>query len=236
MSTGKSEALILVDGRSMPVDVRRSPRTRRYRLTLDAGGSRLRLSLPARAALSPALAWAQQQESWVRAQLVKAPQPLRLVDGAVFPLEGEPVVIRWRQDAPRTVLHEAGLLSVGGPTDAVSARILRWLRKRARALLEAESQALAQREALPLQSVSIGDPRSRWGSCSSSGAIRYSWRLILAPPWVRQATVAHELAHLIHMDHSPAFHAAHARLLGVDPGPARQWLRTHGAGLHRIGA
>jgi predicted metal-dependent hydrolase len=112
---------------------------------------------------------------------------------------------------------------------------LRWLQAQARERLVAESKALAEREALPLTSVSIGDPRSRWGSCSSSGAIRYSWRLVMAPPWVRQATVAHELAHLLHMDHSPAFHAAHARLLGTDPAPARQWLRTHGAGLHRVG-
>ena len=84
--------------------------------------------------------------------------------------------------------------------------------------------------------VGVGDPRSRWGSCASSGAIRYSWRLILAPPDVRRATVAHELAHLLHMDHSAAFHAAHARILGADPRPARAWLRANGAGLHRYRA
>ncbi len=236
MSSGKYDALIVVDGRSLPVDVRRSARSRRYRLTLDPAGSRLRLSLPARASLRPALAWAQQQEAWVRAQLVKAPEALSLGDGATFPFQGELVTIRWQQGASRTIRCEGGVLAVGGPADAIGPRVLRWLKARAREVLEAESLALAERETLPLASVSIGDPRSRWGSCSSSGAIRYSWRLILAPPWVRQATVAHELAHLLHMDHSPAFHAAHARLLGSDPAPARAWLRAHGAGLHRIGA
>jgi predicted metal-dependent hydrolase len=84
--------------------------------------------------------------------------------------------------------------------------------------------------------VGVGDPLSRWGSCSSSGGIRYSWRLILAPDWVRRATVAHEVAHRVHMNHSPAFHALVADLLGADPKPARSWLRSNGPLLHRIGS
>ncbi|HVJ02987.1 MAG TPA: M48 family metallopeptidase, partial [Sphingomonas sp.] len=83
--------------------------------------------------------------------------------------------------------------------------------------------------------VSIGDPRGRWGSCASSGAIRYSWRLILAPQHVRRATVAHEVAHRIHMNHSPAFHRLVALLYEADPTPAREWLRRNGAMLHRVG-
>ncbi|MDP8994550.1 MAG: M48 family metallopeptidase, partial [Pseudomonadota bacterium] len=83
--------------------------------------------------------------------------------------------------------------------------------------------------------VAVGDPISRWGSCSSSAAIRYSWRLILAPDWVRRATVAHEAAHLVHMNHGPAFHALVGELLGEDPRPAWLWLRREGAALHRIG-
>src|SRR3546814_17760080 len=105
---------------------------------------------------------------------------------------------------------------------------------RARAVLETESHEMARDNGLIVASVGIGDPRSRWASCASSGAIRYSWRLILCPPEVRRATVAHELAHLLHMDHSPAFHAAPQRLLGDDPRPAPAWLRDHGTALHRL--
>ena len=76
---------------------------------------------------------------------------------------------------------------------------------------------------------------SRWGSCSAAGAIRYSWRLILAPEFVRRATVAHEVAHLVHLNHGPDFHALVERLLGADPRPARAWLKREGAALHRIG-
>jgi len=83
--------------------------------------------------------------------------------------------------------------------------------------------------------VTIGDPKGRWGSCASSGAIRYSWRLILAPGWVRRATVAHEVAHRVHMNHAPVFHALVAELLEDHPTPARAWLRTHGAALHWFG-
>ena len=99
-----------------------------------------------------------------------------------------------------------------------------------------ETAEFALLAGVAVSKVSVADPKARWGSCASSGAIRYSWRLILAPAWVRRSTVAHELAHLLHMDHSPAFHAAHARIYGEDPRPARAWLKAHGAGLHRYQA
>lgn len=220
----------------MPVCVRRSARARAYRLVIDAHHGGLRLSIPARASLRRALGWAQQQEEWVRARMAEAPPSLTLSDGALFPLEGAMVGVTWDAAAPRRIMLDGDRLRLGGAPESVGPRLLRWLKARARDVLTAESRALAEQAGLPLRSVSIGDPRSRWGSCSSTGAIRYSWRLILAPPHVRLATVAHELAHLVHMDHSPAFHAEHARLLGADPAPARRWLREHGASLHRIGA
>jgi predicted metal-dependent hydrolase len=102
-------------------------------------------------------------------------------------------------------------------------------------LLERETRAFAERAGVAVSRVSVGDPISRWGSCSARGSIRYSWRLILTPDWVRRATVAHELAHRVHMNHGPAFHALVAELLEEDPTPARQWLRRHGASLQRFG-
>jgi predicted metal-dependent hydrolase len=93
----------------------------------------------------------------------------------------------------------------------------------------------AGRANVAVTAVQVGDPRSRWGSCSYSGTIRYSWRLILAPDFVMRATVAHEVAHRVHMDHSPAFHAKVAEIYGADPKPARLWLRANGAKLHGFG-
>ncbi|MBH1997972.1 MAG: DUF45 domain-containing protein [Sphingomonadaceae bacterium] len=236
MSTGTSEPAILIDGVAMPVRVRRSARARAYKLTIDGTRGELRLSLPARANLKRALGWAQEHEGWVREQLAQQPVVTRLEDGAVFPLEGRDVRICWMAGATRTIRLEQDRLVVGGAAESVSARVLRWLKLRARAVLETESHELAREHGLIVASVGVGDTRSRWGSCASSGAIRYSWRLILAPPYVRRSTVAHELAHLLHMDHSAAFHAAHARIYGADPKPARAWLKAHGAGLHRYTA
>ncbi|MBH1993212.1 MAG: DUF45 domain-containing protein [Sphingomonadaceae bacterium] len=236
MSTGTSEPAILIDGVAMPVRVRRSARARAYKLTIDGTRGELRLSLPARANLKRALGWAQEHEGWVREQLAQQPVVTRLEDGAVFPLEGRDVRICWMAGATRTIRLEQDRLVLGGAAESVSARVLRWLKLRARAVLETESHELAREHGLIVASVGVGDTRSRWGSCASSGAIRYSWRLILAPPYVRRSTVAHELAHLLHMDHSAAFHAAHARIYGADPKPARAWLKAHGAGLHRYTA
>ncbi|MGC4251591.1 MAG: SprT family zinc-dependent metalloprotease [Sphingobium sp.] len=235
MSTGNSdEAAILVDGVAVPVRIRRSARARAYKLSLDGTRGELRLSLPVRASLKRALGWAQGHEGWVKAQMSACPAMIVLGDGAVFPLEGREVRICWTEGASRTIRLEDDRLLLGGAAESVAPRILRWLKGRAKTVLESETRDLAARHGLKVASVGVGDPRSRWGSCASSGAIRYSWRLILCPPEVRQATVAHELAHLLHMDHSSAFHAAHARILGRDPRPARAWLRAHGAALHRF--
>lgn len=235
MSTANfdADASILVDGAAVPVRVCRSARARSYRLTIDGTRGGVRLSLPARANLKRALGWAQAHEGWVRAQLAKQPAVTLLVDGATFPLEGREVTICWQADAPRTIRIDGDRLTLGCAAESVGPRILRWLKTRARSVLEAETRAMAADHGLVVASVGVGDPRSRWGSCTSNGAIRYSWRLILCPPDVRRATVAHELAHLLHMDHSPAFHAAHARILDGDPKPARAWLKAQGGGLHR---
>ena len=127
-----------------------------------------------------------------------------------------------------------GRIVVGGPADRVEARLLRWLKAEALRLLEAETRDYAARAGVVVPRVGVGDPVSRWGSCAWSGGIRYSWRLILAPDFVRRATAAHEVAHRVHMNHGPAFHALVADILGDDPAPARAWLKRHGAGLHRV--
>lgn len=216
----------------LAVEVRRHPRGRVYRLRMERDGSRLLLSLPARASIERAMDWARGQQEWLREQRERSISPVMLSDGAVFPLEGSETRIVWDAPASRVPALGPGRLMVGGPAESVGGRVLRWLKARALETLTRETRELAAREGLRVASVAVADPRSRWGSCAASGAIRYSWRLILAPPDVRRATVAHEVAHLLHMDHSPAFHAAHARMLGSNPASARAWLRRYGASLH----
>ena len=217
------------------IDIVRHARARRVRLTVDPTSGRARLTLPKRAALKPALKWAEQQAAWLAMQRARLPEGRPFAPGATLPYRGETVTIDWRADRPRRVTLDGEHLAVGGPAEGLSRRIESWLRRAALALLREETAFFADRAGVTVAAVSIGDPRGRWGSCSSSGAIRYSWRLILAPDFVRRATVAHEVAHRIHMHHGPAFHAAAAEILGDDPAPARAWLKRNGAALHWVG-
>ena len=126
-------------------------------------------------------------------------------------------------------------LRVGGPAESLGPAVERWLRSLARDRLSTATAAIAADAGVTVRSVSVGDPVSRWGSCSSSGAIRFSWRLILAPPEVLRFVVAHEVAHRLHMDHSPAFKAAEERLFGGPVAAARSELRRLSPALRAIG-
>lgn len=218
-----------------PLIVRSSPRARRLRLKVDPRTGTVLLTVPARVSERRALAWAETQRAWIEAALAGIPEGVALCPGAVFPLQGVPHRIDWSAERPRRIERAEGRILAGGPAETLGPRVLRWLRARALELLSEETRIFAERAGRRAVKVGVGDPVSRWGSCSSAGAIRYSWRLILAPDFVRRATVAHEVAHLVHMHHGPEFHALVERILGEDPGPARAWLRAEGAALHRIG-
>lgn len=234
MSSARSEHVLrLANGEAVPLIVQRHARARRMRLRFDGLADRALLTIPARAALKRALAWAGEQSGWIEGQRGRAPSIVLLGDGAPLPVQGDTLRIVASGGAGRQVRREGDRLLVGGPAAHVGARVMRWLKAEAKAVLAAETQALAAAHGLPLGRVSIGDPRGRWGSCSARGDIRYSWRLILAPPFVRLATVAHEVAHLRHMHHGPEFHAFVRTIAAADPDMARAWLRREGAGLHR---
>lgn len=220
---------------SAPFEVVRHPRARRAKLSVDPVTGHVRLTLPRRAALAPALDWAESQSDWIARQRARLTQATPFVAGAVIPFGDGTLTIDWQERAPRTPRVEGGRLVCGGPLDGLGRRVERWLRQEALRRLSAETAACAMRAGVTVSRVAVGDPRARWGSCTSTGAIRYSWRLVLAPDFVLRATVAHEVAHRLHMNHSPAFHQAARALLGEDPAPARAWLRANGAALHRVG-
>lgn len=226
------------------IQVVRHARARRLRLSVDPASGRVRLTLPPRASLKRAMAWAEEHGAWIAAQRERLPPARPFAPGAVIPVEGVDTLIDWDESRPRTIAlvsspgwkEETGRLLCGGPIDGLSRRIETWLKRRALAVLSDETAEYAARAGVAIARVSVADPRGRWGSCASSGAIRYSWRLICAPPHVRRATVAHEVAHRLEMNHSPVFHAKLRELYGGDPAPARAWLKRHGAALHWIGS
>jgi len=212
-----------------------SPRARKLRLSVDPRTRSVLLTVPRRVSQRRALAWASEHRQWIERQLAEIPPPRVFAPGEIVPVHGEPHVIDWAATRSRKPRLEAGRLICGGPLEGLDRRILRWLKAEALSLLTRETRDYAEKAGAKLLSVGIGDPVSRWGSCSSIGAIRYSWRLILAPEFVRRATVAHEVAHLVHLNHGPDFHALVAEIFGADPRPARLWLKGAGAALHRIG-
>ena len=213
----------------------RHPRARRAKLSVDPATGEVRLTLSLRAPVAPALRWAEEHRPWIDEQRARLPVAKPFLPGSELNVAGEVLMIIWEAALPRRVVRTPGQLICGGPLDTLSRRVTAWLRHEALTLMSAETAEFANRLGVIVKGVAVGDPRGRWGSCSASGTIRYSWRLILAPCRVRRATVAHEVAHRVEMNHGPQFHALVEQLIGSDVVISRAWLRRHGAELHWFG-
>lgn len=226
-------------GRRVPLVATRRPAARMVRLKANSISGAIEITLPPRGGEAAALALLKSHRDWLAARVAAWPRPIPFAPGFIIPLDGAPILIDWAAAHPRTPHLEPGRLRLGGPAESLAPRLERWLKARAKADLEAATHGFAARLGRQVARVSVGDPASRWGSCAGwnrpEGArIAYSWRLILAPAFVRHAIAAHEAAHLIHPNHSPAFHALNREL---DPRAqdARRWLARHGAALHWVG-
>ena len=205
------------------------------RLRLDERRGLLKLTGPLRMNRKAALEWAAQQREWVEAQVGTMLPNEPFEPGARIPIEGEEVELAWDERHARTPRMEGARLICGGPQEGFARRIELFLKRRARDTLSRETLEIADRAAVTVRSVTVGDADTRWGSCSSAGRIRYSWRLILAPPDARRYVVAHEVAHMRHMNHGPQFKALERELFGRDAEAARLLLRRVGSRLKRIG-
>lgn len=217
----------------LPLRVVRHARARRWKLAFDPVARGLRLTVPARGSEARAIAWARGQDAWVARQAARV---AAVPAGAAESVDYEGLPLRLIHDPARRrgAVRRDDRLEIGGAAERVPAVAARWLRAEALRLLSEDTAEIAARAGVRVSRVGVGDARTRWGSCTGGGAIRYSWRLVMAPRWVRRATVAHEVAHRVHMDHSARFHALVATIADdpADPGAARRWLRAHGARLH----
>jgi hypothetical protein len=230
---------VAVGGAAYPVRVRRHPQARRYTLRIQAATREVVLTMPTRGSLREARAFADRHGNWIAARLGRLPSAVPFVDGTVIPLRGVDHHIDHRRGARGTVWSEvdaAGvrLLCVAGDAPHVGRRIADYLRREAKRDLEAASRRYAAALGITMRRVSIRDQASRWGSCSTTGVLSYSWRLILAPPFVLDYLAAHEVAHLVEMNHSPRFWRIVLRL-SDDTRRAKAWLDAHGMELHRYG-
>jgi predicted metal-dependent hydrolase len=231
-------------GETYRINLRRTAAARRFTLRVRAATQDVVLTMPARGSLGEAKSFAGRHAAWIGAKLRRLPEMIPFEPGAFVPLRGTLHQIThcpakrgkvWIEDGAGSPGSNAGPLlcvSAGGPF--VPRRVRAFLVKEAGRDIEAAVASHAKKLGAAPRKITMRDTTSRWGSCSSSGTLSFSWRLIMAPRFVLDYLAAHEAAHLLHMNHSAAFWAAVGRLT-ADTDRAEAWLKAHGSGLLRFG-
>lgn len=227
MSKTRASTHILPGDPPVEVSLRRSSRATRYSLRVSRSDGRVSLSLPLWASEAEALAFLRDRETWVRRHLRTAPVPAQARIGAQVPVCGQPCAVV--AGTGRSARFVEGVIAVPqGPREGprIKALLSGLARDRLSRAVAVHASALGR----PHGQLTLRDPKSRWGSCSSKGDLMFSWRLIMAPPAVLDYVAAHEVAHLVEMNHSEAFWRVCARLR-PDYRDHRDWLKRHGAEL-----
>jgi predicted metal-dependent hydrolase len=221
------------------VRMRRHRQARRYTLRIDATSRQVVLTIPPRGSVKEARDFAQKHGGWIAARLKRLPEAAPFAHGIQLPLRGVAHRVAHRRVARGTVWTETDergqrLICVAGELPHVDRRVGDFLKREARRDLEAASRRHAAKLGVTIKRISVRDQSSRWGSCSNTGVLSFSWRLILAPSFVLDYLAAHEVAHLIELNHSPRFWRLVGRLY-PDVERAKIWLDVHGTDLHRYG-
>jgi predicted metal-dependent hydrolase len=229
-------ALMVVpaEGGDVSILTRRDRRARRMTLRIDAANDRAVLVLPTWVPMSEGLRFVRAKARWMKEKLDSLPPRERFEDGARMTLFGATLTIRHRTDLGAVVVRDGPWLYVGGAKDRVAVRVVTWLKVEARMRLAEQAQAMASRLGKTVKRVSVRDSRTRWGSCAADGSLSFSWRLALAPDDVSTYVVAHEVAHLVAMNHGPKFGRTVEGLL-PDHAGAKTWLSENGVRLLRHG-
>ena len=232
--------LLEIDGRQIDVRITENPRTKRLTLRLvpaSATGESLRVTVPPKTPDDEIDQFLERNKAWAATRLSRLPEITYITDGAVIPLRGE----------PHRIVHSGtgrGIVSVGTEEDGkvirvfgdpkfLPRKVMDFLKNQARQELSKAVDRYSRELDVKARSITLRDTTSRWGSCSSSGALNFSWRIILAPPEVLHYLAAHEVAHLREMNHSDRFWKL---VLQICPDMERHkvWLKTHGQELHTI--
>jgi predicted metal-dependent hydrolase len=226
------ELAICIGERELPLAIRRHPRARRLVMRLAPDGSEVRVTLPRWGRTEDALVFARARLDWIERQLAALPQTDAPRPGGTLRYRGGERAIDWHPGHPRKPHLEGTTLRIGGPAENLALRLQRWLEAEARRLLAADLAFYCARAGHPVPVLKLSRAQRRWGSCSDRVAIRINWRLVQAPDAVRRSVVAHEVAHLTHFDHSPAFHTLLGALFEEDLRAADAWLKAHGRTLY----
>jgi predicted metal-dependent hydrolase len=233
---GARRELLRIDGRAVAVTMRLNPRARRLIVKVHPSTGEVTVVAPSRISLNRALDFARGEAPWIARQLARVPEQVPLVIGARIPFHGVECAILPAEIGRGPVWQDSdGDLRVSGRTEHVPRRVLDFLKREARKTLEMRSREFAARLGTRPRRITVRDTASRWGSCSATKSISYSWRLILAPAFVLDYVVAHETAHLLEMNHGPRFWRL-VRSLTPELTAAQSWLKENGVALHRYAA
>lgn len=225
--------LLALPGGAARVEWRRSARARRVSLRIDPRGGAVVVTLPPRTARTAGMTLLMDHADWVMARLAALPGAIAFADGAQVPLHGAPH--RIHATGGRGVARAEGAdILVPGEPEFLARRVTDFMRAEARRQLSALVVQKATAFGLQARRVTVKDTRSRWGSCAADRSLSFSWRLVMAPPFVQDYVAAHEVAHLRHMNHAPRFWAL-VHELTPHTAQAVLWLRRDGPGLLRIG-
>lgn len=226
------EPQIDLNGVTLPIALRRHHSARRLTLRMAPDGSEVRITLPAWARAQEAIAFAHARREWLEVQHGKVPRREAPRPGGDILYRGNKLQIAWEEKAPRRPQIAADAVRLGGPANGIATRLQRWLEKEALALFEADMHDYTTAAALDPVPVALSRAQRRWGSCSDKSRIRLNWRLVQAPDFVRRSVVAHEVTHLVHFDHSPAFHALLDEIYDDNIRKADRWLKDNGRSLY----
>ena len=219
-------------GRVVPIHVKRHATARRMILRLSDDGTSVQVTLPKHGRTADAIAFARSRRDWLEQRVGSVPQRIDIWQQGAIHFCGRPIVLDWQKGASQQALFDGETLAFGGPEEGAERRILAWLKKQALILMTEDLAHYCNAAGVQTPPLKLSQAKRRWGSCAGDRTVRINWRLVQAPCPVRRSVVAHEVAHLVHFDHSQAFHALLANIYEDDLAGANRWLKANGRTLY----
>lgn len=222
---------VRIRNEDVPLTVRISARARRMKIRVEAS-RQLTLIVPKQLKSRQALAFLKQEEAWLNQQLSRIEKPIAIEPGVTLPLYGDAHLLVHDPSIRGIGIREDGDLKLSGSAEFFKRRFEDWAKKDIKRYIEEQVDIYARRMSVVRGRITIRDQKSRWGSCSSKGHLNFSWRLIFMPRFVSRYIIAHEVAHLVHMDHSADFWAL-VETHYPEMKAAKTWLKKNGSSVHR---
>lgn len=226
-----------LEGQDVTLAITRNAQARRFTLRLDAREVTLKVTVPPHADERDILAFVRKHHGWAQEKLAKQPLLGALKVGVKIPIRGVPHRLhhtgQLRGLPAQYIDGDEAVLSLSGDVQSLPRRAADYLKREAKADIEPKALKLAATINRNIKSISFKDTKTRWGSCTSDGALSFSWRIMMAPPIVIDYLIAHEVAHLREMNHGPKFWALCEELC-PETKRAKAWLKKNGSALQAI--